>query len=472
MIPVHIRRAALLGAAALALSPMLPAPAPAAGPQSLAFPTALGYGRFATGWRGGAVMTVDKLDDEGPGTLRACAEARGPRVCVFAVSGTITVNRPIMVGSNVYIAGQTAPGQGIQLRLGAALATPLIIKNSHDVVVRFLKLRPGPGREPSNAISAILIEDSQTVIVDHCDIQFAVDQNFSVHFERAAVRDITLQRSLVAYGLDKSNHLKGPHSKGSLTCSGIKSGPGCGLVTIRENLFAHNRDRNPETHGSSLGPIEVINNILYDPFSQFGEAYDHYLNPRVIYLNNFAMVGPSTRKTNEPPILETYDTRPDSRVEVQAAGNLMVHRKDKAPVPAEIRLNSPDQMIPADDLKPDGVLLDARTLPDVLLPTIGARLPNGTMEDSLQKALVASVRERTGRVIDSPDQVGGWPEIPVERGAQDSDGDGMPDDWERARGLDARNASDRWKDRDGDGWSNLEEYLSVRAGDMPDKPSP
>ena len=83
-----------------------------------AFAGAEGFGRYARGWRGGEVIKVTTLEDRGPGSLRACAEADRPRVCIFEVAGTIVVDSTIAVGSNVYLAGQTAPGDGLQLRLG------------------------------------------------------------------------------------------------------------------------------------------------------------------------------------------------------------------------------------------------------------------------------------------------------------------------------------------------------------------
>lgn len=108
----------------------------------LAFPGAEGYGAGAVGWRGGTLIAVTSLAADGPGSLRDCAERAGPRVCIFRVAGTIRLREPIMVQSSVYIAGQTAPGDGIQVRNNESTHSPLIVKDASDVVVRFLSFAP------------------------------------------------------------------------------------------------------------------------------------------------------------------------------------------------------------------------------------------------------------------------------------------------------------------------------------------
>jgi hypothetical protein len=435
--------------------------------QQPAFPGAHGYGRNATGWRYGRIIYVTNLDDRGEGSLRACAEESDrPRLCIFAISGTIVVDKPIFVRANVYIAGQTAPGQGVQLRLGKSMLTPLIVKNSHDVLLRFLKFRPGPSQEASAVISALLIENSHDVMVDHCAIEFATDQNFSLHFDRAITYNITLQRSTVAWGLDHANHPKGRHSKGALICSGVVGRGGCGLVTLYQNLIAHNRDRNPDIAGTGLGPIQVLNNIFYDPISQFGEFYDRFGSPNIDYVGNLTITGPSSRMEPPPFAVQAYDVSPNNVVRVHASGNLSIGRGSWTTRPATYLMPSPGDLSPQ-PFSAVGPLTAAEALPDLLLADVGPRLPGGQPADSLDDQLIQSVRQRTGRVIDDPSEVGGWPSLPVASGPKDTDHDGMPDDWEtKHAGLDPRDRSDVWSDRDKDGWSNIEEYLSALAGDQ------
>ncbi|WP_331375972.1 hypothetical protein [Sinorhizobium chiapasense] len=429
-----------------------------------AFPTAMGFGSTAVGWRSGKIIHVTNLNDAGPGSLRACvSESDEPRVCVFDVSGTIFVDNAIFVRPNVYVAGQTAPGQGVQLRLREAQLTPLIVKNSHDVVLRFLKFRPGPSSRPATNVSGLLIENSYRVIADHVSIQFATDQNFSVHFEQGSTHDVTLQNSIVSWGLDRANHKKGRHSKGALICSGVKTGGECGRVSVIQNIFAHNRDRNPDISGTDLGPIDIASNVFYNPITQFGEFYDRYASTTIRYVNNLAVFGPATKR-KEAPIVETFNLT-DHAVTVEAGRNMMLDNGSDKPRPANIKL-AEGQLRTVDGIADIAMPVPAERLVEYLSPRVGAGGRVGTVKDALDEQLLASVRDRTGTVINGPDQVGGWPELPELGAEPDSDQDGMPDQWEESRpGLDKTNGNDAWADRDEDGWSNIEEYLSVLAGD-------
>jgi len=169
-----------------------------------AFPGAQGYGMNATGWRDGRILKVTNTQDSGPGSLRDCLqEQQGPRICLVETGGTIALDHGIFVKPNVYLAGQTAPGDGIQLRLSGRDdgASPLIIKNSGNIVIRFVKSRPGPGAVSTPSVSALLVENSHDVMLDHLSLMFATDQVFSVHIEGGSAHDITLQKSVVAWGL-------------------------------------------------------------------------------------------------------------------------------------------------------------------------------------------------------------------------------------------------------------------------------
>ncbi len=441
-----------------------------------AFPGAVGYGRTATGWRGGAVIKVTDTADSGPGTLRDCLEALDmPRVCIVETSGTIALDRSIVVQPNVYLAGQTAPGDGLQLRLSARNdgSAPLMIKNSHDVLIRNIKSRPGPGAVPTPAVSAILVENAERVMLDRLSLMFASDQVFSVHAEQGSTRDLTLQRSIVAYGLDQSNHPKGRHSKGALVCSQIPAAPEngdrCGFVTLFGNLFAHNNDRNPDLNSSSM-PMQVVNNVFYNARSQFGEFYDHYGSMEVDYVGNLVLYGPNTTKTRPPYPVEIFDFEAGYDVKIYARDNIgPVHRGSSGA--EQGRILPP---LVRDRLVDRPLTLKAMPLPiepvDGLLASVlesaGDRLPEGRRSpDRLDRRVIADVGQRRGRIIDHPDQVGGYPVPAAGTVPEDRDGDGMSDAWERERDSVDPDRFDAWKDADGDGWSNLEEYLSELAGD-------
>jgi hypothetical protein len=434
-----------------------------AGADRPAFAGASGFGADATGWRGGAVIKVTSLDDHGPGSLRACAEGSAPRVCIFEVAGTIELDSTIAVGSNVHLAGQTAPGDGVQLRLREARARPMMIEAARDVVIRHLRLRPGPAPESSSSVDGIAIFDSHDVILDHLSLQYATDELLSIGTFRASTFDITVQDSLLAWGLDRANHPKGKHSKGALICTLDGDGQ-CGRISLVRNLFAHNRDRNPDVKGTGIGPVEIVNNLFYDPRSAFGEFYDHFGDLRINYIGNTALSGPSTRSGPVPyavDIRNRFSETSDALVYVQ--GNIDGTYRASGSEPEELVVEpearrylvpQPFQPQMAEALEPEAALA-------WVLAHAGATAP---ARDRLDRQVVEEVVGRSGRVISDPADAGGWPELQAGPAPQDSDADGMPDGWETAHGSDPQRF-DAWRDADGNGWADLEDYLNERAQD-------
>jgi len=428
-----------------------------------AFPGAVGYGQDATGWRGGRIVAVTTLDDEGPGSLRACAEAEEARVCVFRVAGTITVSRPIRVRSHAYLAGQTAPAGGVQVRLDGT-KTPLIVKNAEDVVIRFLKIRPGPSAEPDSATDAVTIENSRHVYLDHLSLAFATDELFNVHASDGLTSDITLANSLLAFSLDHSTHPDGRHSKGALICSYDGDATGCGRITLWRNLFAHNRDRNPDVKASGTGPVEIVNNVFYDPISQFGEYYNLMGDTRILHVGNVTMPGPSTID-DTPPAVEIFLLDEDHPIQITEHDNLAFADPPCRDDTAGVVLGPEAQRLASDQTEASlGLPVEPATrVLDSLLGSVGDVLHR----DELDERAIDDVRFCGGRVIDSPDEAGGWPEVEQSTGPQDSDGDGLPDDWEEARAdLDPNEADDPWAIDAARGLSRIETYLATLAGDI------
>ena len=193
-------------------------PAPSRG-ELKAFPSAEGFGKSAKGGRGGRVIKVTNLDDAGEGSLRAAIDATGPRIVVFEVSGTIVLQSGLLVeNSYITIAGQTAPGQGIQLRVTptanfAAFTIGTRENSTTDVIVRYLKVRPGPGRQDSVNGDGVQILGGERIIIDHCSIAWSTDEVFSAWY---GPKNVTLQKSIIAEGLYESVHKKGIHSMGNL----------------------------------------------------------------------------------------------------------------------------------------------------------------------------------------------------------------------------------------------------------------
>ncbi len=435
----------------------------------VAFPGAEGYGAGAVGWKGGEIFTVTTLANHGPGSLRQCAEtAQTPRVCVFAVSGTIDLHSPLRVGSNTYIAGQTAPGGGIQLRIVKGRSGTLVLKNAHDIVIRFLKARPGPSEEMSPTVDAVTIENGQRIYLGNLSLGFATDETFNVHVSNSTAADITLADSILALSLDDSTHPKGPHSKGALLCSAEGRGNQCGRISVLRNLFAHHRDRIPDIKGTEIGPIEVINNVFYNPISQFGEFYDLLGDVAIAYLGNIALTGPNTvRKT--PEAVQVFEWEDNNAVSLWAEDNV-------AGTPPGCRRRSVDvldETAQARQVTPGSWTLTTRPMPSTevlesLLTRAGDRIEGRRALDSLDETVIEDVRNCTGEVIDRVEQVGGWPEISAGdlSAVKDSDGDGLPDAWEQTRdGLDPTQADDPWDIDAVSGMSYVETWLAAMAGD-------
>lgn len=443
-----------------------------AGDGATAFPGARGYGAGATGWRGGEIIAVTSLADAGPGSLRACAEAQDrPRVCVITISGTVDLAGPIMVRSNVYIAGQTAPGDGLQLRIVDGKHGPLIVKNATDVVIRHLKLRPGASPTPSTNVDAMTIENSQRVYLGNLSMAFATDETVNIHVSGGTAADITIADSIIALSLDRANHPKGRHSKGALICSSEKDGNACGRISLIGNLFAHHRDRMPDIKGTDIGPIEVINNVFYNPISQFGEFYDLLGDALIVYQGNVALTGPNTI-AKAPEAVQVFEWTDGQSVTLVAQDNLAGvaegctrRRVNVLDATAKRQLAGPGDPLPQLTLTP----LAVDDVFTQVLARAGDRIPGRRAADALDARVLDNVRACSGRVINAPDEVGGWP---VPAGGDpalihDGDGDGLPDAWEATRDiLDADRADDPWRADPVTRLSLFEAWLADSADDL------
>lgn len=198
-----------------------------------------------------SVISVTNLEAGGPGSLRKCAEASGPRVCKFDVAGTIKLTSDIRIENpNIVISGETAPSPGITIT-GAG-----VIIKTHDVHISHIRVRPGDaltGPDPEDRDAFRVETGSYDVVLDHVSASFAVDENIGIWGEN--IRDITVSNSIISNGLDKSIHPKGPHSKGMLV--GADSYPPQNISIVR-NLFANNRSRNPLVNNGF-----IANNVIF-----------------------------------------------------------------------------------------------------------------------------------------------------------------------------------------------------------------
>jgi hypothetical protein len=232
-----------------------------------AFPGAVGYGRYSSGGRGGAIIAVTSLADSGPGTLRACIDASGPRTCVFRVSGVIrwTTQRPVIRNPYITIAGQTAPGGGILITHagGQYGLTPLVVKNTHDVIIRHIRVRLDSRGETRASDSGIIFEKSSNVIIDHVSVSWAEDESIGGQGQND---NITISNSILAEGLRK-------HDKCALLSSDPK---GKQNLTFIGNICAHNGDRNPDVNFFPGSCVDVVNNLIYNARSDFVEFWEQH----------------------------------------------------------------------------------------------------------------------------------------------------------------------------------------------------
>ena len=240
-------------------------PAPA---TQLAFPGAVGWGAATPGGRGGQIIRVTNLNSDGPGSFRAAIETAGPRIIVFEVGGVVDLDRHTLVVREpfVTIAGQTAPSPGISFIRGG------MDIYAHDVIVQHIRVRPGSAGQPlmsgweEDAISTQ--GGAYNVIVDHCTLTWATDENLSASGPRftgatpdewraGASHNITFSNNIIAEGLAHSTHRKVEHSKGSLIHDNTSN------ILIYANLYAHDVERSPLFKGGVRGVI--VNNLIYDP---------------------------------------------------------------------------------------------------------------------------------------------------------------------------------------------------------------
>ncbi|MDA0207083.1 MAG: pectate lyase [Acidobacteria bacterium] len=438
-----------------------------------AFPGAEGHGSMTRGGRGGPAIAVTNLDDSGPGSLRAAVEAEGARIVVFRVSGTIVLESPLRI-SNPYItiAGQTAPGDGIALR-----KHPIQI-DADEVVIRYVRVRLGD--ESGDDADAVSSRYHKNIILDHLSASWSIDEAVSLYHGET----VTVQWTLISESLYGSNHIKGSHGFGGIW--------GSNYSTYHHNLLAHHSSRNPR-FASGCGYTDHRNNVVFNwgINSAYGGEKQQQGNPKfsdcvVNMVGNYYKPGPATI----PGAVSHRIANPSSRDEAAdfgkwfIAGNFMqgnaavtqenwqggVQAQHGDTYVAGLKLDEPWPAMPIREQS-------AEEAYRVVLSDVGASLPK---RDALDRRIIEETRRgeatyegtgykeahpeidasRPSGIIDSPQDVGGWPELAALPAPSDSDNDGMPDAWEEKFGLDPRVAADPTLDSDRDGYTNIEEFLN------------
>jgi pectate lyase len=453
-----------------------------------AFPGAEGFGANTPGGRGGQVIEVINLDDSGFGSLRACVEASGPRTCVFRTGGTIELNSTLTI-TNPYIsiAGQTAPGGGITIKhSGGGIG---ILIETHDVIVRYLTVRPGPGSK--NQAIAMWKNGSPNVhdiVIDHCSTSWATDEVVTTWY---AANNITIQWSIIAEGLKCSTHPDGCHSKGSLMGGYKNSEAGDGIgaydISFHHNLLAHHTERGPMIKTGGL--VDVVNNVTYN----MGGINSHIfvrspgLSGNIIpvnYVGNYFKFGPSTG-SGKYEIGSYYESGP-ATAHIYLEGNIGPHRpSDSYPQDALLKPSSVAyQLVSSRFTAPAITETNASTAYNQIIADVGANKSLDRQgnyywrQDVVDQRIINDVQNTTGQIINHPSEVGGWPNLPTiycdqqpDQCYPDIDHDGTSDDWEQAwfSNLYRGSANDSSGDYDSDGYTDLEEFLN---GTNPKNDSP
>lgn len=436
-------------------------------PAQLAFPDAEGYGRFAVGGRGGKVIEVTNLNDDGPGSLRdAVNQQIGPRTIVFNVSGNIKLDSRLVVNQPyITIAGQTAPGEGITITRAPIGLT------GDDGIIRFLKVRIGGGR----TYDGMGLTGANHSIIDHCSISWTIDESFS---SRSA-HHITLQRTLIAEALNVAGH--GKYEAGKM--HGYAATIGGDIGSFHHNLLAHNYGRNWSIGGGLSGDgyytgrLDIRNNVVYNWGKRATDGGANEVN----FVNNYYKPGASTgifvalnaQHEGVGKGMQRYffngNVMPGYFDEKSQEKGRKMTVTNKEMVEYETFVNKPffESYVETQS---------AKAAYKNVLSDVGAAQPFFDKHDQriIDETLKGTFtykgsKSGLGGMIDNEADAGGWPDFASEtRPADwDTDHDGLPNWWEKAFGLNENSKTgdflDANSDADKDGYTQLDNYLEWLA---------
>jgi hypothetical protein len=437
--------------------------------QVPAFPGAEGFGMHTTGGRGGRLIKVTNLNDSGEGSLRAAIEASGPRIVIFEVSGTIALESKLYIrNDDITIAGQTAPGDGICVKNYCVYIT------ASNVIIRYMRFRMGD--EAQQVDDALGGQGSRNMIIDHCSMSWSIDECASFY----ANENFTMQWCLMTESLRNSFH-EGSHGFGGIW--------GGNRASFHHNLLTHHSNRNPRFRGNKINrqtDVELVdfrNNVIYN---YAGTSYGSEGGGSYNFVNNYYKYGPASGNINNKELLHVnVATAEYNWLELEGAhgifyvngnymdGNETVNKNNwDGGITWDIQTNIERVKSEVEFEKGNITTDDAATAYERVLEYAGASL----VRDTVDKRAIHDTRTRTASVmdggngstngyIDTQEAVGGWPVLNSLPAPTDTDGDGMPDDWELANGLNPNNPDDGNGDRDNDLYTNIEEYINSLALD-------
>jgi hypothetical protein len=427
-----------------------------------AFPGAEGFGAYSVGGRGGAVYHVTNLNDSGAGSLRyGITSAKGPTTIVFDVGGTIQLRSTLGIKSNVTIAGQTAPGDGI-----AVVGNSVQVNNASNVIIRYMTFRCGDSE--ATAIDSLGVGNSKNVIVDHVSASWGTDETLTVTLSN----NVTVQNSIIAETLSCNNHSDGSLVRGNVQASTP------GGYTFSHNLWISNSIRNPGIGSRQTSDVmgytnaqlqlDLVNNVMYNWGTQAVHTVESNDSMYLNMVNNMFIAGPSTTAPNEVFREEAQQSSVfgyTGRVYVYDSGNLIDSNQDTVHDPVAVDHSMFKKGIASWAINyarspysfPAVTTQGAEDAYQQILATVGSSL----QRDVVDQRLISEVTSQGGAIIYSQDDVGGYPILPssVRPAGWDTDGDGMPNTWEIAYGLNPNNKADG-NFVAADGYTNLEHYLN------------
>lgn len=437
--------------------------------QQIAFPGAEGFGKYATGGRGGKVVAVTNLNDSGEGSFRNALEQfpGEPLTVIFKVSGIIDLQSKIQIKrSNLTIAGQTAPGDGICLKGQSLILNGASAKGNHgNIIIRFIRSRPGGTLK--TGLYGYDMENCHDVIVDHCSFSWANEECAAMY----DTKNTTVQWCIVSEGLYNAGHMKGNRSYG-----GVWGGQ---YASYHHNLIAHLNNRAIRFNGArahdTIALIDYRNNVIYN-WGNTNAAYGGEVNitggvSQVNIVNNYYKPGPAAPA--ELKFVHASFQKENSKGTGQWFANGNIMGGDKSLTKKNNRgIDLAEAGYPKNAISENPFLISVplpeQTAIDAyneILKYAGAMLPK---RDAVDERIINETKTGTAigkgvygkpGIIDNALQVGGWPQYKTTTAPVDTDGDGMPDDWEKKNGLNNSDASDRNK-IDADGYTMLEKYLN------------
>ena len=435
----------------------------------VAFPGAEGYGKYTSGGRGGKVLLVTNLNDDGEGSLRQAINTKGPRIVVFTVSGTIRLLSPLSIKGDISIAGQTAPGDGI------CIADHPVSLGGDNIIIRYLRFRMGDRYQNKGMVDGSGHDDAlggtrrKHIIIDHCSISWSTDECFSVYGGDST----TLQWNIISEPLNYSYHFEeGDKDWEHHGFGGIWGGM---HLSAHHNLFAHCNNRNPRFNGTRLGATKEFadfrNNVIYNWGSNnvYGGEDGNYN-----IVNNYYKYGPSTHKNVRYRIVNPSknETLPFGKWFVE--GNMVDEAKDvsrnnwlgidmgNGGTEADKKAAVMDKAFPAEAIYTQPA---AMAYEDVL-----GKAGASYRRDSLDTRIINDVKNRTGKLIDVQggyphgtafeQTLQAWPVLRSAAAATDTDKDGMPDEWERKNGLNPNHPADAVEMTLAKLYTNIEVYIN------------